>query len=148
MNRIHIVVVALLFLIPITAEHLVIPVTDSIQPHVLWLTSDAIKKGDYVTFPFQHPFINDNKPSFLTKKVACVAGDRLEVRGGAVYCNDEIKAVTNLNIVQNPKVTMFAFDGVIPEGKVLVLGEHPRSFDSRYYGLVNLDEMQKSIPLF
>lgn len=39
-------------------------------------------------------------------------------------------------------------DGVIPAGKALVLTTHPGGFDSRYYGFVPLESLQKMDPVF
>jgi len=39
-------------------------------------------------------------------------------------------------------------EGVIPSGMALVLADHPGSFDSRYFGLVPLDALQRVKPLF
>ena len=38
--------------------------------------------------------------------------------------------------------------GVIPSGMALVLADHPGSFDSRYFGVVPLDSLQRVKPLF
>lgn len=37
--------------------------------------------------------------------------------------------------------------GVIPSGMALVLADHPGSFDSRYFGFVPLDSLQRVKPL-
>lgn len=38
--------------------------------------------------------------------------------------------------------------GVVPSGMALVLAEHPGSFDSRYFGFVPLDSLQRVKPVF
>ena len=38
--------------------------------------------------------------------------------------------------------------GVIPSGMALVLADHPGSFDSRYFGFVPLDSLQRVKPVF
>lgn len=38
--------------------------------------------------------------------------------------------------------------GVIPSGMALVVADHPGSFDSRYFGFVPLDSLQRVEPLF
>lgn len=38
--------------------------------------------------------------------------------------------------------------GVVPPGMVLVLSDHPGSFDSRYFGFVPLDSLQRVEPVF
>ena len=39
-------------------------------------------------------------------------------------------------------------EGVIPSGMALLLADHPGSFDSRYFGLVPLDALQRVEPVF
>lgn len=38
--------------------------------------------------------------------------------------------------------------GVVPPGKALVLADHPGSFDSRYFGFVPLEALQRVEPVF
>lgn len=38
--------------------------------------------------------------------------------------------------------------GVVPSGMALVLADHPGSFDSRYFGFVPLDSLQRVKPVF
>ena len=38
--------------------------------------------------------------------------------------------------------------GIIPPGMALVLADHPGSFDSRYFGFVPLDSLQRVEPVF
>lgn len=38
--------------------------------------------------------------------------------------------------------------GVVPPGMALVLADHPGSFDSRYFGFVPLDSLQRVKPIF
>ena len=38
--------------------------------------------------------------------------------------------------------------GVVPPGMALVLADHPGSFDSRYFGFVPLDSLQRVEPVF
>ena len=38
--------------------------------------------------------------------------------------------------------------GIVPPGMALVLADHPGSFDSRYFGFVPLDSLQRVKPVF
>lgn len=40
------------------------------------------------------------------------------------------------------KVEQFIFNGVIPKDKFFVMGTHPRSFDSRYWGFVDRKDIK------
>lgn len=106
-------------------------------------------KGDYVRIPVQHPLIDDGKPSFLTKRIACAAGDTLHFDGRAHYCNGmEIDRINVAKLDDGQAMPVFRFDGVIPAGEIYLLGTHERSFDSRYLGLFALKDAQKVWGLF
>lgn len=40
------------------------------------------------------------------------------------------------------KVEQFIFNGVIPKDNFFVMGTHPRSFDSRYWGFVDRKDIK------
>ena len=47
-----------------------------------------------------------------------------------------------------PSALLPWMSGVVPSGMALVLADHPGSFDSRYFGLVPLDSLQRVEPVF
>lgn len=108
---------------------------------------EEIKRGDYVEVwvgDLNLPVKRKIKPEYLIKIVACLPGDRLEYREGVFYCNG--KEVTKI-LVSSP-FKPFRFSGVIPKGKLFLIGKHPYSYDSRYMGFVDIDRVvAKVIPL-
>jgi conjugative transfer signal peptidase TraF len=119
-------------------------------PGVFYRVSEDPARGDYFQFcpPFTVPAIPDAKPGEpscngkvpLIKRVVAVAGDRVVVDWDGVTINGER--------LENSAPKRFARDGsalqtargvhVLEPGQVWVAGEHPDSFDSRYFGPVSL----------
>ena len=71
------------------------------------------------------------------KRVAGVAGETVQIRGGAVLVGSRPVATLHGPTMARRRLSPAA-EGMIPEGYLFVTGEHERSFDSRYheFGLV------------
>lgn len=91
--------------------------------------------GDYARVPVRNKLIEDGEASTLTKRIACAAGDKLTFDGEAHYCNGVKVDTINVRALDDgTRMPIFEFNGVVPAGKLYLLGTHPRSFDSRYLG--------------
>ncbi|WP_325099558.1 S26 family signal peptidase [Campylobacter sp. TTU-622] len=53
------------------------------------------------------------------------------------YCDNVFLGIAQKTDKDGNKVEQFIFNGVIPKDKFFVMGTHPRSFDSRYWGFVD-----------
>lgn len=147
---------AMLMLVTISAaalmtvinDHLVMPISDSVRPTFL-LKVSYIKpeKGDYVTFELRNEKLKGGV-AYLTKRIGCVEGDRLENRSGAFFCNNNLMATALDKDGYGRPLSQFKFDGIIPKNRVFMVGDDPRSYDSRYWGLTTLDGAIYSLPLF
>jgi len=100
---------------------------------------EKLSRGDYVAFvgnqmgqPYDgHIFI---------KKIGAVPGDRVKIAKGELFINNELvgaldvaeKAAAKLGV----QTATFERDTVVPEGYVFMIGTKPRSYDSRYWGLL------------
>ncbi len=91
----------------------------------------VVKKGDYVFFPWSDPRLARGRELILVKRVACLPGERLLVGRGQAVCEGEVLGRLR---TEPPPVE---FEGVIPEGKLFVMGDSEDSFDSRYFGLID-----------
>lgn len=129
-------------------SHLVIPATPSIRYHALWISPGAIEKGDYANVVIQNDVIDKDDAVKLTKRVACVAGEYLKYEDGQHFCNGEWLGRTLQRTRDGLPLTAFVYDGEIPAGKVYLAGENYRSFDSRYFGLVDVASLTRVKPLF
>jgi conjugal transfer pilin signal peptidase TrbI len=79
-----------------------------------------------------------------TKQVAGLPGDVIEVVDGQLYVGSRLIGQLLAETTQGLKLTPIAQSSV-PEGSVFVVGDHPRSFDSRYqeFGLVKAAHIKR-----
>lgn len=81
----------------------------------------------------------------VSKKVGCSAGELLEVKGNAFYCDHVLIGYGKKQSMTGKPVELFNFNGIIPEGKLFAYGGNPDSYDSRYYGFVDVESVTKLI---
>ncbi len=106
--------------------------------HLDFLGVRDVQRGDIVIFRPPHEQDKD-----YIKRCIGVPGDKLSIRGGHVYINGE-----KLN---EPYVKGLTFDdpetsriqGVVPEGKLVVLGDNrENSMDGRYFGYLDIAKIK------
>jgi len=131
----------------LVSEKLVWNITDSVNHRLGYLSGHEVGKGDYVYFDFSHPFIKAGSKVQLTKRVACVAGETVTTVNRDVFCNGVFMGKALDKTASGKPLRVFVLEGLIPQGQVMVMGDSQDSFDSRYFGLVSLAELQKVIPL-
>lgn len=141
-------VVAVVALIAFVHMGVVIPTTPSIKYHLLLESSGVPAKGDYVDVEIYHTKIDPERAVKLTKRVGCIAGEVLRYENGRHYCGDDYLGTVLKRTSRGEPLKAFEYTGQIPEGKVFLLGDHERSFDSRYFGFVNVDALQRLTPIF
>lgn len=101
----------------------------------------TVGAGSLVEFPSSViPSFGLTLPRFLLKRVETTGGadvlvDRLGLHIGGVLVARRVK---NIGI---------RFKGRLPVGKVVVLGENPKSFDSRYFGPVPRRDLTVVAPI-
>jgi len=120
---------------------------ESVPVTLAWIEGGQVSKGDYVVFEAQHPIINEGRPSHLTKQVACVAGESVHFDGEKFSCDGAVLGAVIRSTSDGRPIAVAAVEGVIPAGKIFVMGTHPRSFDSRYLGLLDESKVQRVRPL-
>jgi len=108
--------------------------TPSVRYSLLWEVGGTGGKGDYVRVPLPVELQKEGRPPRLTKRIGCVGGELLSFANGGHYCNGEwLGSVLKFGSDGRP-LAPFVWNGVIPAGKVFLVGDDPRSFDSRYLG--------------
>lgn len=128
------------------SAHLLFTTTVSLDNRIYWIGSGQPVKGDYATFQLSHELIGTWE---VTKRIACAAGETIRVEGRGFWCGDtwlgeaKPEALDGRPLPYAPEAA-----GVIPEGQVFLMGDHPDSFDSRYYGLKPVNTMTRLIPIF
>lgn len=82
------------------------------------------------------------KEHFILKAVAGVPGDRLVIHGGRVEINGKT-VVTGFPLAPyyHRAEKDFERDEVIPQGEFFMIGVHPLSNDSRYWGFLRADQI-------
>ena len=143
----------LAFYMFVIAPHLAINFTSSISGHLFWIEKGRrdFSPGDYVLIKFSperdDPYVQNG---YLGKRIGCMPGQILERKGLAFYCDGKLIAVAKTRSISGKPLHPFNWSiGRVPEGCYFVYGEHPYSWDSRYYGFVTEKEIvAKEVKLF
>ncbi|WP_246179780.1 signal peptidase I [Pandoraea aquatica] len=96
-----------------------------------------VKDGDLL-FWSPSGSLSGFKEKFILKQVAGVPGDRITIRGEEVRING--KTVVRgfpLAKAYHREAKEFERDEIIPDGKYFLIGVHPMSNDSRYWGFLD-----------
>ena len=133
---------------------LTIVMSPSIDALLLRKAPGVIHRGDLVSFVLSHPLAGP-KPVRVTKYALCLPGERIDwlerpvaaMRGvweGWYYCEDRLVGISKPVGHDGRRLAhwrpLYRF---IPPGFVYVGSAHPSGFDSRYYGPVPLDHLQR-----
>ena len=150
-NKIGILLVCiatLLILTAITLKYFIAISGDISLPYSIWLKgdkSDQYIKGSYVmAYPVGTRSI---KYDYIIKQISCVAGDKLTVKKDGniknMFCNDELIGEVLSKDRTGEKIESFMISDelLIPNGYYFLSGTHKRSYDSRYFGLVDIEKI-------
>jgi len=128
-------------------ERISVTLTPSVKHRVWWLSQDTskVRHGQYVLFhlpssnlkgmPVPETVVNRQDIRAI-KRVGCDEGEALSQKKRDFFCGDEFLGHAKETSQKGEPLTPFLFTGRIPAGKVFLVGDHPDSFDSRYFGLV------------
>lgn len=102
------------------------------------------QRGDVIVFKFPE----DPEKDFI-KRVVAVGGDRVRIRDKVLYVNGE-RADYDQAVFKDPRVIPGSVQPrdnfgpyTVPEGTVFVMGDNrDHSYDSRFWGAVDLDEVK------
>jgi type IV secretory pathway protease TraF len=123
----------------------------SLSHKLFWVDRDIrkISRGDYVSYT--HSDIHTGNRSLqMIKIVVCDEGDILTVdRGKKYFCNGIYLGKAKDRALDGSILTNFVWNGPIPSGMLLPMGEHKDSYDGRYYGFVKKTAVfSKAHPVF
>ncbi len=124
---------------------LALPILMSVEPLVLYNGSDSMPKGFYrvISKPVRKGDI------VLVRLSGALLIKRLSAEEGDVVCREDSQVTINGRVVAKA----LRYDGrgkalpvwqgcrVLKAHEVFVLGEHPKSFDSRYFGVVQREDI-------
>lgn len=128
-------------------RHLTITKTQSVEPRVFWTNeteaSIVVEKDEYVRARVTVDFPGHECDNCLiVKRVGCAPGSHLETKGRDFYCDGAMIGTAHREEFKR-------FNQTLASSEVFLIGDNPRSYDSRYFGLVNTNAINaKLIPLF
>jgi len=147
--------VALVLVIPalclILPRYFCVALPPSLFHKFFWVDSDTsrIGRGDYVMF-MHRDMATRGRTMQMVKLVGCNAGDVLTVDNiKRYYCNGEYIGRAKDRALNGQLLRNFAWNGPVPPGKILPMGQHKDSYDGRYYGFIAKSEIKsKAHPVF
>jgi len=114
--------------------------TDSVGYRLFFIrggNADHLKKNDYITFPLYTKIVPGCWPCTVVKKIVCVEGDNLVVNHRNFFCNKKYIGTAKTHSKKGIPVKTFDYNGVVPTGKLFVMGTCIDSYDSRYFGFID-----------
>lgn len=134
---------------------LTVSISDSLNKRVFFLTGyGGIKHGDYMVFKGEAEHIAfaklDHAVDKIIKIVGCAPGETLTRNlKGEFYCNGVFLGQALQADSKGRPLPQFGFSGIVPADNYFMIGDNPRSFDSKYFGFIHADRMlYKALPIF
>jgi len=125
--------------------------TPSLPKGVYRLAPGAPEKGDLVSFCLEGEFAELALERGYLEPGSCPSGLRPLLKRLAGLPGDPVDpSAFPIRSVDSQGRSMFPalVPGIVPSGMALVLADHPGSFDSRYFGFVPLESLQRVEPVF
>ena len=87
---------------------------------------------------------------WMIKRVGCRPGERLHVDAQHRFtCDGRPLGSALATDSQGRPLPRFTHNGPVPAGQLFLVGTHPRSYDSRYFGCVDAHEiLHQALPLW
>ncbi|MGL5779513.1 signal peptidase I [Cetobacterium sp.] len=141
-----------LFVKELSYRYFVLNLSPSMQKGIYLLKEiDELKKGDVVVLNipsnikeilYSRGYLPKNIKTLL-KEVVAVEGDKVHVTYNKLYINGEFKGEIAEVDPKGRALVSYVKDGVLKSGEVFLLGKGKNSFDSRYFGAVEKNEILK-----
>jgi len=113
-----------------------------------------IELGDYLVF--RHQGLSQMQQGLrgdhdqMIKKVGCLPGGQLTLNAAnQFFCNGRLLGQALEADSKGRPLPQFLFNGPVPADKLFMVGTHPRSYDSKYYGFIDVHEIShQALPLW
>lgn len=149
-NRIVIILVCLIAgaFVSRVPRNLTLCTTESVKYSLFWTKLYNVFESQALINKYVRLIMDINlkngecKQCQIVKRVGCESMSRLEVKEKQFICDGSIigEAFRDDFIIMN---------GIIPEDKIFLIGDHEKSYDSRYFGLVDKSKINAILlPLF
>jgi signal peptidase I/conjugal transfer pilin signal peptidase TrbI len=125
-----------------------VTLTPSVKHRLWWLSGDTshVRHGEYVLFrlpyarlegmPVPEAVVSGEEIRAI-KRVGCDEGEILRQEGREFFCGNEFLGRAKDLSRKGRPLSPFPFSGEVPAGMAFLVGDHPDSFDSRYFGFVD-----------
>ena len=148
-----VLLVAVVAICLMLAGRIAITLTPSLKYTFFYLddaSTDMVRPGAYVLFKMDNVITRKLKINRVIKEVACAPGEHLSVVEKRYYCNESyLGRAKEISLVKGISAANFVFNGIIPDGSLFVMGHSEDSYDSRYFGFIQLKSVEKiAHPLF
>lgn len=85
---------------------------------------------------------SDITHGFLLKKIAATAGDLVNTNREGVHINGI--SIKNTKVFEfgshRERLNFTPMNRILEKNEIFVVGEHPKSFDSRYFGVIDINK--------
>lgn len=154
------VVVACVSIGAVIPRYLTHSPTNSLAQHWFVLergvTASQIKQKDIVRFPLDDAVTQKAihelgiSEAHLLKRVGCVQGQALNVNEQKeYYCDGDYLGRAKDKTLAGAVAKNFVWNSNVPQGKFFAIADHIDSYDSRYFGFVDISKVEaKAYPLF
>ena len=113
-----------------------------------------VELGDYLVF--HHQGLSQVQQGLradhdqMIKKVGCLPGEQLTMdAANHFFCNGRSLGQALEADSKGRPLPRFSFSGPVPADKLFMVGTHPRSYDSKYYGFIDVHEIShQALPLW
>ena len=113
-----------------------------------------VELGDYLVF--RHQGLSQVQQGLradhdqMIKKVGCLPGEQLTMNAANhFFCNGRPLGQALEADSKGRLLPRFSFNGPVPTDKLFMIGTHPRSYDSKYYGFIDVHEIShQALPLW
>ncbi len=128
-------------------DQLMITTSNSLEKRVYFLLPPKdLTVGDFVLFSLENtPYEamiptknNSTETLHLTKKIACMAPSQVQYKAGHYYCDGFLMTHDFLNPTKGAVGTTHQ----LQPGEYFVLGDHPRSLDSRIFKTISRQQIR------
>lgn len=143
----------------LSGPRVAINTSESLPIGIYFITQTSGKevgKGDLVLFYDEE--INNKAAErkyiragqMIGKRVAAVGGEKIRVGPKqTMVLGRKVSGNAPLSDSYGRTMQRFLYDGVVPDGSVFLLGDTDNSYDSRYYGFVEISKIRGTLtPIF
>lgn len=134
--------------IKLVFEQISVNISNSHEGIIFWKTDEKPVKNNFVYFDFQHELLPKGL-KVLSKKLVCIGGDKLLINDNFIICNKQKYTIKrNKKTSSGKTIKQFYYDGIVPKNKAVIWGSNLESFDSRYWGFIDYNKLNKITLIF